>query len=229
MPAITGIPPEMLAFLADLERNNRREWFQSQKSRYEKTVKEPALGFIADFAPRLARISPHFMTDPRPVGGSLFRIYRDTRFSRDKTPYKTHVGIRFRHKRGKSVHAPVFYLHVDPYRPFAGLGVWHPDGPTLALIRDAIVANPDGWRSAAYGKAFRRVWDVTGDSLKRPPRGYPRDHPLVEDLKRKDFTAIVALTPDDLTTPDLARNLAALFRKGAPFMSFLCGAVGVEY
>ncbi|MBU0741520.1 DUF2461 domain-containing protein [bacterium] len=223
------MPPEMLAFLSDLERNNRREWFQSQKSRYEMTVKEPALGFVADFAPRLARISPHFEADPRPVGGSLFRIYRDTRFSRDKTPYKTHVGIQFRHARGKSVHAPGFYLHVDPYRPFAGLGVWHPDGPTLASIRDAIVADPDGWRKAAHGKALRRVWDVTGDTLKRPPRGYPQDHPFVEDLKLKDFTAIAALTPDDLTAPDFARDLAALFRKGAPLMGFLCRAVGVAY
>jgi len=219
----------MLTFLSDLERNNRREWFQSRKSRYEQTVKEPALGFIADFAPRLARISPRFQADPRPVGGSLFRIYRDTRFSKDKTPYKTNVGIQFRHERGKSLHAPVFYLHVDPYQPFAGIGVWHPDGPTLTSIRDAIVANPDGWRKAAHGKAFRRVWDVTGDSLKRAPRGYPQDHPLVEDLKFKDFTAIVPLTPADLTAPDLARNLAALFRKGAPFMSFLCRAVGVKY
>jgi len=229
MPAITSLPSEMFAFLTDLERNNRREWFQARKPRYEQSVKEPALGFIADFAPRLARISPRFVADPRPVGGSLFRIYRDTRFSKDKTPYKTHVGIQFRHERGKSVHCPGFYLHVDPYEPFAGLGVWRPDGPTVASIRDAVVADPAGWRKAAHGKAFRRVWDLEGESLKRAPRGYPPDHPLVEDLKRKDFTAIAPLTPDALQAPGFARDLAALFRKGAGFMDFLCRAVGVDY
>ncbi len=229
MSAITSLPPDMFAFLSDLERNNRREWFQANKQRYEQSVKDPALGFIADFAPRLAKISPHFKADPKPVGGSLFRIYRDTRFSKDKTPYKTHAGIHFRHEKAKSVHAPGFYLHVDPYRPFAGLGIWRPDGPTLASIRDTIVADPDGWRKAAHGKAFRRVWELEGDSLKRAPRGYPQDHPLVEDLKRKDFTVIVHLEPTALTAPGFAGGLAKLFRKGAGFMDYLCGAVGVDY
>ncbi len=229
MPAYNSLPPEMFAFLTDLERNNRREWFQSNKSRYEECIKDPALGFIADFAPRLTRISPNFRADARAVGGSLFRIYRDTRFSKDKTPYKTHVGIHFRHAEGKSVHCPGFYLHVDLYKPFAGIGIWRPDGPTLKSIRDAIIADPDGWRKASSGKAFTRAWTVTGDKLKRAPRGYPQDHPLVEDLKYKDFTAIAELSPDDLLAPDFARSLATLFRKGTPFMEFLCRAVGVAY
>jgi uncharacterized protein (TIGR02453 family) len=229
MSATNSLPPEMLTFLIDLERNNRREWFQSRKSRYEESVKDPALAFIADFGPRLAKISPHFRADARAVGGSLFRIYRDTRFGKDKTPYKTHVGIHLRHEQGKSVHCPGFYLHVDPYKPFAGVGIWRPDGPTLASIRKAIVTDPAGWRKASTGKTFTKVWRVEGDTLKRAPKGYAPDHPQIEDLKRKDFTAIVDLSPDDLHAPDFARSLAALFRKSKPYMEFLCRAVGVAY
>lgn len=223
------LPREMFAFLDDLARNNRREWFQARKGRYEAELKAPALEFIADFAPRLARISSHFEAIPKAVGGSMFRIYRDTRFSKDKSPYKTHVGIHFRHARGRDVHCPGFYLHADPDRSFAGIGIWHPDGPTLKSLRDAVVADPEGWTRAAKGKAFSRVWRLAGDRLKRPPKGYPADHPLVEDLKFKDFSAVTELDPADLATPGFARDLARRFRAGAPFMSFLCSALDVPY
>ncbi len=229
MPKQDALPREMFAFLDDLARNNRREWFQANKARYEAELKEPALAFIADFAPRLARISPHFEAIPKAVGGSLFRIYRDTRFGRDKTPYKTHVGIHFRHAKGKDVHCPGFYLHADVDTAFAGIGIWRPDGPTLKSIRDAVAADPAAWKKAAKGKAFTNVWRVEGDKLKRPPKGYPADHPLVEDLKYKDFTAMIDLDPSDLVAPGFAGELAKLFRKGKPFMEFLCDAVGVEY
>ena len=94
--------PELFAFLAELELNNNREWFGANRHRYEEHLLEPALAFIEDFAPRLQKISPHFRADARPSGGSLFRIYRDTRFSKDKSPYKTHVGLHFRHERAKT-------------------------------------------------------------------------------------------------------------------------------
>ena len=120
---------------------------------YRAEVRDPMLDFIAAFGEPLAAISPHFRADPRPNGGSLFRIYRDTRFSKDKTPYKTNVGAHFRHTAGKDAHAPGFYLHLEPGACFAGCGVWHPDGPTLAGIRDTIVERSDEFGSWSNGRS----------------------------------------------------------------------------
>ena len=144
---MTGQPhfaPALFAFLRELRENNNREWFQANKGRYEADVRDPLLRFIADFALPLHELSTHFVADPRPVGGSLFRIYRDVRFSKDKSPYKTQAAAHFRHERGKDVHAPGFYLHLEPDDVFAGAGIWHPDMKSLTKIRDAIVANPAG-------------------------------------------------------------------------------------
>src|SRR5918996_3776624 len=140
--------PELFRFLRDLEANNDRTWFNANKDRYEREVRDPALDFVEDFAPRLAEISQHFVADPRPSGGSLFRIHRDTRFSKDKSPYKTHVGIHFRHERAKDVHAPGFYLHLEPRSVFVGAGIWHPNSPTLAKIRAAIADDAEAWLRA---------------------------------------------------------------------------------
>ena len=118
--------PELFAFLEELKANNDREWFAANRDRYEEELLEPAMDFIAAFAPKLEKISPNFRADPRPSGGSLFRIYRDTRFSKDKTPYKTNVGIHFRHELARDAHAPGFYLHIGPGEAFAGAGIWHP-------------------------------------------------------------------------------------------------------
>ncbi|MGD8321387.1 MAG: TIGR02453 family protein, partial [Gemmatimonadota bacterium] len=131
---------ETFAFLEELADNNERAWFGANKGRYEDHVKVPALRFIQDFAPHLARISAHFTAGPR----SLFRIHRDVRFSRDKSPYKTHLGIQFRHDAGRNVHAPGYYFHVEPGEVFVALGLWHPDGPATRKIREAMVEDPAG-------------------------------------------------------------------------------------
>src|SRR5919202_3583155 len=123
-PAIFG--EELFEFLADLQANNDREWFSANRRRYEEHLLEPALDFVEAFAPRLEELSPHFRADARASGGSLFRIHRDTRFSKDKSPYKTNVGIHFRHERAKDAHAPGYYLHIGPEDVFAGGGIWHP-------------------------------------------------------------------------------------------------------
>jgi uncharacterized protein (TIGR02453 family) len=164
--------PALFDFLRDLKRNNDRAWFQANRERYEEHVRAPALAFVADAGPHVRKISPHLVADPRPVGGSLFRIHRDTRFSRDKTPYKTAVGIQFRHELGKDVHAPGLYLHLEPGGVFAGGGVWHPDGPTLARIRDRLAADSAAWSRAVGGKGFRSAFRLSGDTLKRAPAGY---------------------------------------------------------
>jgi uncharacterized protein (TIGR02453 family) len=221
--------PALFAFLRDLRENNDRDWFKANKRRYEETVLEPALEFIADFAPHLLQISPHFLADPRPVGGSLFRIYRDTRFGKDKTPYKTHIGIQFRHEQGKDVHAPGFYLHLEPSSVFAGAGIWRPDSATLGSIRDAIAAEPERWTEAVQESRLGDRFRLEGDTLKRPPAGYDPAHPLIEDLKRKDFVAVTKLSEKTVTSPGFAEELAGAFQASAPLTRFLCDATGVPF
>ncbi len=221
--------PALFTFLKELAANNERTWFQANKPRYEKHVKEAAFRFITDFGPRLEQISPHFRADPRPVGGSLFRIYRDTRFSKDKSPYKTHVGIHFRHEAAKDAHAPGFYLHLEPSGCFMGAGIWHPDGKTLASIRGALDERPADWKKALSRSAFKRDFRLAGDSLKRPPRGFDAEHPLIDDLKRKDFIAVHEMPRKDVTASGFLTQFAARCRSAAPLVEYLCEAVGVPF
>jgi uncharacterized protein (TIGR02453 family) len=218
--------PELFAFLADLSEHNDREWFAANKERYEAHVLEPALAFIEDFGHRLQEVSPHFAADPRRSGGSLFRIYRDTRFSKDKSPYKTNTGMHFRHKRAKDVHAPGYYLHLAPGEVVAGGGIWHPDRPALTGIRDAIVRDPEGWsRATQLGDGL----ELGGDTLKRVPSGYDRNHPHADDLKRKDYFAWIKLSEEVATAPGFLDRYTRVCASVAPLMRFLCGALAVEY
>lgn len=155
--AFEGFPLDMVRFLAELDRNNNRPWFQANKDRYERSVREPALAFIEAMAPRLERISPCIYADPSPHGGSLMRIYRDTRFSNDKRPYKTNVGIQFRHERGRDVHAPGFYVHIDPKEFFLACGMWKPDAGALSAVRQRISEKPEEWIKARDARSFARV------------------------------------------------------------------------
>ena len=216
-------------FLVELAANNDRTWFKANKPRYEADVKEPALRFITDFGPILKGISPHFRADPRANGGSLFRIYRDTRFSRDKSPYKIHTGIQFRHDAGRDAHAPGFYLHIQPGNCFAGCGVWRPTGPALRKIRESIDENPATWKRASRGARFCGTFELTGDSLIRAPKGYTPDHPLIEDLRRKDFIGVARLDAQTLTAADFLETFASLCRDGGTFQRWLCRALGVPY
>jgi len=221
--------PDLFTFLRNLKRHNEREWFLANKPRYEEAVKKPALAFIAAFEPHLRKISPEFLAIPRAVGGSLFRIQRDVRFSKDKSPYKTAVGIRFPHRDSKNVHAPLFYLHLEPGASFAGLGVWHPEPPTLQKIRLAIVEDPRAYERAVSAARFRKRFEVGGDSLKRPPRGYDSEHPLIEELKRKDFVASCRLDDKDVVRSGFERRLARIFGDGAGYVGYLCRALGVPF
>ena len=221
--------PALFAFLRDLAANNNRDWFEANRSRYEQHLLHPAQQFITEFAPRLRRISRHFNADPRPGKGTLFRIYRDVRFSKDKSPYKSWVGIQFRHHSAKDAHAPGFYMHLEPGNIMAGAGIWHPDTKTANRIRDAIVENSAGWTRASRGKKFAERFAMGGDGLKRPPRGYDPEHPLIDDLKRKDFFGLAKLTQKAATSPGFLDEYEQLCRRGGPLMKFLCRAVGVEY
>ena len=216
-------------FLKDLGQNNSREWFKANQSRYEEQVREPALDFIADFADPLGRISPHFVADTRKVGGSLFRIQRDTRFGADKTPYKTNTGVQFRHEQARDVHAPGFYLHIEPGNCFMGVGLWRPETAAAYAIRGHIATEPEQWRSATQRRRFTDVFGLEGDSLKRPPRGFDADHPLIEDLKRKDFIATTRLTQKAITADTFLADFAGDCRRATPFMRFLCEALDVPF
>jgi uncharacterized protein (TIGR02453 family) len=223
------ISPELFAFLRELKANNDRAWFEANKERYERQVRQPLLAFIADFGLRLAEISRHYIADARPLGGSLFRIYRDVRFSPDKNPYKTAAGIQFRHESGKDVHAPGFYLHLEPDNVFAGAGLWRPDKATLTKIRDAIVAAPERWRAVSEDLAFRSVYRLGGESLQRPPQGYDPDHPFITDLKRKEFIAGISFSEAETCDPAFIDRYADACRRAGPFMEFLTTAVGLPW
>ncbi len=221
--------PQLFRFLRDLKANNSRSWFLENKERYEREARRPLLQFITDFGPRLRRISPNFLADPRPVGGSMFRIHRDTRFSRDKSPYKLMVAAQFRHVKAKDVHAPGFYLHLEPGRVFAGAGLWRPDGTAAAKVRAAMVNNPAAWKRAVSGGVFRESCTLEGESLRRPPRGFDADHALIEDLKRKDFIAVRQFTRIEVCSPDFLAHYTRTCRSMAPLMKFLTKALGLGW
>ena len=221
--------PKLFAFLNDLAENNDRDWFKAHQDLYEQYVREPALEFINDFADPLKKISPHFAVDSRTVGGSLFRIQRDTRFSKDKTPYKLNTGMQFRHIAGKDADAPGFYVNLQPGECFVGVGLWRPETKVAYAIREAIAEDPARWKRASRGKRFTDVLEVGGESLKRPPRGFDEDHPLIDDLKLKDFIASKRITQKLVTSDRFMDDFADTCKRSAPFMKFLCEATGVPF
>lgn len=214
--------PATFKYLAKLEANNNRIWFESRRQEYEDAVRTPALEFISAMADDLHAISPHFLAVPRKVGGSLMRVHRDVRFGKDKRPYKTNIGIQFRHTQGKDVHAPGFYVHLEPKECFLGVGIWHPDAPALARIRTAIAENSAAWIKASRDQKFSRTFELAGDSLANAPRGYAKNHPLLQDLKRKDFIAVAEFSNELATSTRLQTEVVKSFRIALPYMRFLC-------
>ena len=220
---------DTMRFLSDLSANNDRQWFEEHKQDYEKTVRTPALAFITDIVDELAMISPHFLAIPKKVGGALMRVHRDVRFGKDKRPYKTNIGIQFRHDMGKDVHAPGYYLHVEPNNCFIGAGIWRPDAKALGKIRDAIVEDGDAWCDASGGKDFKKTFSFTGESLTNPPRGYAKDHPLIEDLKRKDFIVFREISDSQALSGQLMPRVIEQFNFATPYMRFLCSALELRF
>jgi uncharacterized protein (TIGR02453 family) len=223
------ITDELFAFLRELKGSNNREWFEANRRRYESRVREPLLQFIREFDFRLRDISPFFLADPRRVGGSLFRIHRDVRFSPDKRPYKTHSGIQFRHRGGQNVHSPGFYLHLEPDHCFIGLGLWRPDSRSLLAVRRAIVQDTARWRSIVGDESFRDHFRFGGECLTRAPRGFDPRHPCIDDLRRKDFVVFRGLSEAETRSARFIDGFADSCRIGAPFTRFLTEAVGLPW
>jgi uncharacterized protein (TIGR02453 family) len=216
--------PELFTFLEQLRRNNRRPWFLKHRNEFEDVARQPSLRFITDLRLRMREISPWLVADPKPNGGSLFRIYRDIRFSKDKRPYKWHIGMNFRHASAtESVHGPGLYLHLEPGESFIAGGVWHPDPRSLARMRDAIASHPENWNRAKSGL------ELGGDSLTRPPRGYPATHPAIEDLKRKDMIASFPFSQRQVCGTHFMDDFLSSARKMVPLLAFLSEAVKLRF
>jgi uncharacterized protein (TIGR02453 family) len=226
--------PQLFTFLRQLKRNNNREWFEAHRATYEEFLRDAFLRFITDIGPLLRRLDPRVIADPHPTRGSLFRIYRDTRFSPDKTPYKIHAAAQFFMTPGgrrqvatanqvaggkRHVHMPGLYFHLQPGTCFAAGGMWHPEPASLALVRNYIAAAPERWRAA------RRGLTLEGDTLSRPPRGFPADHPLIDDLRRKDFIASFDFSESQVCGPHFADDFTAACRRLMPLVKSLAEAV----
>jgi uncharacterized protein (TIGR02453 family) len=230
MTDFEGFGPDFAGFLAELGRNNERAWFDRERARYEASVRGPFLAFVRALGPRLKRISSELVADDRKSGGSMMRQHRDIRFSKDKRPYNTHVSAIFHHSVGKKVPAPGYYLRITADEVALGCGIWQPEKDALAAIREAIVADPQGWVRARDAKGFRTTYgELAGESLKRPPRGFDKEHPLVEDLKRKDFVGFRHDPVAGILDPDFPAEVVRSYAAGKPLMKFLCGALDLPF
>lgn len=211
------------AFLTDLGRHNDRDWFQANKDRYERDVREPARAFIRDLGAALQRFAPDFEGSDERVGGSLSRINRDTRFSKDKSPYKTGISMKFWHAAGRGADAPFYYVHVEPGWNFVAAGLRHAGSGAVGRVRQAIVDRPEAWQAvldAGLG--------LEGERLKRPPAGFPKDHPFIEDLKRKDFVAASYFEDRVVASPDFLAETVGQAECMAPLVAFVTGALHLE-
>jgi len=228
--AFDGLPKGLFTFLEELGRNNKRDWFLKNKPRFESDVVAPMVELMTAIQPRMRKEFPFIGVDPSKNGGSMMRIYRDVRFSKDKSPYNTHVAAQFRHVKGRDMHAPGFYLHLSPKESFLGTGIWQPDGPTLDKIRKSIAGKTRNWIAARDDSAYRKAgWEPAGESLKRPPAGYPPDHPCIEDLKRKDFAAFRKVDRAEATKADFADRMVDDFAASRPLMKFVCDALDLSF
>jgi uncharacterized protein (TIGR02453 family) len=158
----------------------------------------------------------------------MMRIYRDIRFSNDKSPYKTCVAAHFWHARPKDGATPAYYLHFEPPESIIGGGIWQPEAKVLKMIRDGIVANPDGWRKATSGQTVGSTCSMAGESLKRAPVGYDANHPLIEDIKRKDFAVSAQITDREIISDNFLDLVLDRFRATEPFLRFLSNAIGLS-
>ena len=229
MAEFKGFPKDFFAFFKELKKNNNRDWFTTNKSRYHESVVHPMGEYITSMAPLLESISPFYTADPRAHGGSMFRIYRDTRFSRDKTPYKTHAACHFRHQAGRDAHAPGFYLHIETDHISIGGGIWRPPSRPLGLIREFIADNPSAWGRLTRSAEISGMGGVQGDSLVRPPRGFQADSKHIEDLKRKSFYLMTDIDVKLALGTELIEESVRVFSTAARLNHFICDALELPF
>ncbi|MGC2694741.1 MAG: DUF2461 domain-containing protein, partial [Candidatus Angelobacter sp.] len=214
-----GFSSDALSFLRSLKRNNRREWFQPRKEKYEALIKAPMLEFIASLNEEFARFAPAYITPPEKA---VYRIYRDTRFSPDKTPYKTHIAAIFPRSSAVKREGAVFYLHFTEKELLAFGGVWGPDRDELLAYRTLLQEHYQEFQAILADKKLKRLTGaLEGEQLSRMPKGFPVDHPAEGLLRRKQWYLEARLDIKLLTTPKLVTGLAARFAAMAPMVEFL--------
>jgi uncharacterized protein (TIGR02453 family) len=218
-PVFSGFPVEGLQFLRSLTRNNNREWFQEHKGIYEANLKEPMMNLIASLAEDFAEFAPEMMASPK---ASAYRIHRDTRFSKDKSPYKTHVAAVFpRSGLGKHEGAGL-YLHLSPAEVFVGGGLYMPQPEDLNVVRQRILEDDKAFRKIVQAGSFKRLFgELHGEQLSRVPRGFPPDHPAAEYLRYKQFLAARTFPPTLATSRSFYSDVVKTFRAMMPFIRFL--------
>jgi uncharacterized protein (TIGR02453 family) len=211
--------PKAFTFLGQIAKNNDKAWFEAHKADYEAHVREPALAFVEECAEWFEAEGLPYVAEAKKVGGSLSRIHRDVRFSKDKSPYNTHVVMGFHHRRmTEEKPLPGIGVRFDKDGASVGAGCWMGGTPVLNKVRDAIVADPKGWTAAKKG-----VTMGTHDyapPLKTAPRGYAKDHPMIEDLKRTVYAADAPLTKAEFTG-DLLKAFRSNYKRMEPFVGFL--------
>ena len=214
-----GFPKEGLAFLRQLKRNNNREWFQANKQSFEQFVKAPMEELVLAIGDRLRKAAPEIVADPKV---SIYRIYRDTRFSKDKSPYKTHVAAVFP-TRGLSKHSgPGFYFHISPDELLMGGGIYMPEPEVLRAVRESIAAHPKKFLAIVEGASFRKAFgELEGEQLKSAPKGFSADHSASKYLRYKQFLFGETYPPEVALTPRLLPALLKCFEGGLPLMRFL--------
>ena len=210
---------QSLRFLRALKRNNRREWFASHRDDYETHVRQPMADIIARLADDLRGFGPEYVANPKT---SMYRIYRDIRFSENKAPYKTHVAANFP-TRGLPKHEGAgLYFHVSPDEVWMGGGMYSPQTAQLQAVREHIAGNVRRMRAIVESPGFRRhVGELEGERLQRVPRGFPKDHAGAEYLKYRQFLAGRELPPAFACNPKFYSTLITVFRQVAPLARFL--------
>ncbi len=219
-----GFPKEGLAFLRSLKKNNRRDWFEKRKADYEMFVKLPMQSLIASLQPHFLSFAPEFDINPK---RSIFRIYRDVRFSKDKSPYKTHVAAHFVLRgKPKGIEGSGYYLHIEPGEVFYGGGIYMPDGDQLKKIRKAIAERREEFLDIIGDKTFKRSFKkIEGEKLQRVPQGYEPDHPMADWLKLKQFFVGASLSEETCRTPRFVNVIARGFETATPLVKFLNNAL----
>lgn len=223
-PPFEGFPAEGITFLKRLKRNNNRPWFEKHRDEFESAVKLPMQSLLAALQPPFELFAPEFDIDPK---RSLFRIYRDVRFSSDKTPYKTHVAAHIVLRgKPKGVEGSGYYLHIEPGEVFLGGGIYMPDGDQLKKIRKAISERSDEFLSILQQEKFKKVFgNLRGDKLQRIPKGYDANHPMAEWLKQKQFFVWVEWPEARSRKKSFVVEVAGVFEAAAPLVHFLNDAI----
>jgi uncharacterized protein (TIGR02453 family) len=214
-----GFPPETLKFLRQLKRNNNREWFLAHKDVYELRVKAPMTELVLALGHAMQQSAPEFIVNPK---RAIYRIYRDIRFSADKTPYKTHVAAIFVPRGIPKKTGACLYFHVGPAEVLIAGGVYMPDPAMLRTLRQHIAANWEDLLAITNQRSFRKMLgSLQGERLVHPPRGYPADHPAIDVLRHKQFYVAQSEPAELAEGPKLFPRLLALFSAMLPLVRFL--------